>query len=80
MNIYAVYECDDWKSFDSMDVSSPLVITTSKRKMFRELLKNLANDELKEATKIINSKLLIESQIYELNNVCKNFWITYFVD
>lgn len=78
--IYAVYDCDDWKSFESMDASNPLVITTSKRRMFRELLHNLSDDEFREATKIIKSKLLIPEQIYELNNVISNYWITSFID
>lgn len=78
--IYTVYACDDWKSYESMDVSNPLVITTSKRRMFRELLHNLTDNEFREAQKIINSKLLLTSQIYELNNVCKNYWITSFID
>ncbi len=78
--IYAVYACDEHKNYNSMNVSNPLVITTSKRRMFRELLHNLTDSEFKKSTKIINSKLLTASKIYELNNVCKNYWITSFID
>lgn len=78
--IYAVYYCDDYKRFDSMNVSNPIVITTSKRRMFRELLNNLSDDEFREATKIIKSKLLTPLKIYELNNICKNYFIKSFID
>lgn len=78
--IYAVYKCDDNKRFSSMNASAPLVITTSKRRAFLTLLHNLADDEFRKANEIIHSKLLVSTQIYELNNICKNYWIASFID
>lgn len=79
-NIYAVYDCDDWKSYSSMDASSPLVITTSIRKMWRAVRKVLEGDELKNARRIINSGISPDSKIWELNDTCKNYYFANFED
>lgn len=79
-NIYAVYDCDSWKSYRSMDASSPLVITTSFRKMWRAVREVLEGDELRNARRIINSGISLDSKIYELNNICENYYFANFED
>lgn len=77
-DIYAVYKCDDWKSFNSMDIRSPIVITTSLQKLQRKL-RNYFPDEV-ELQQDWSSIHADHSLINELNNLLTGVYIIGFQD
>lgn len=74
--IYAVYECDDWKSFDSMKVNNPFLMTTSEEKLENELVKVGDEKAIRECFKHYYSSTLIS----ELNNLLDNYYVMSFED
>ena len=78
LNIYAVYKCDDWKSFDSMDIRSPIIITTSLHKLQRKLQKLFPNEvELQQDWDCVHADY---SLINKLNDLLTGVYVIGFQD
>ncbi len=69
--IYGAYDCDDWQSWASMNVSEPIIMTTSLRKLTGKLRKYSPKDfkQIGSVKEFDTDDLLINKFNSVLNNV-----------
>lgn len=64
--IYALYDCDEYKSDESMSALRPICVTTSKKRFLSTLKKEVDDDEKELKSLIKNSSLVRFSRCAEL--------------